>query len=66
MFDPVQSIIFLGFISDSVKQAFIFPDERKKRFATLRDSLIGMKLVPIKILQKFADRVVSFSYLSWQ
>ena len=63
MFDPVQSIMFLGFMSDSVKQGFI---EKKKRFATLRDSLIGMMLVPIKILQKYTDRVVSFSYLSWQ
>ena len=61
VFDPVQSIMFLGFISDSVKQAFILPDEKKKRFATLRDSLIGMKLIPIKSLQKFAGKVVSFS-----
>ena len=62
VFDPVQSIMFLGFISDSVKQAFILPDEKKKRFATLRDSLIGMKLIPIKSLQKFAGKVVLFSY----
>ena len=41
--------MFLGFISDSVKQAFILPDEKKKRFTTLRDSLIGMKLIPIKV-----------------
>ena len=61
VFDLVQSIMFLGFISDSVKQAFILPDEKKKRFATLRDSLIGMELIPIKSLQKFAGKVVSFS-----
>ena len=61
MFDPVQSFVFWGFISDSVKQAFILPYEKKKRFATLRDSLIGMKLIPIKSLQKFAGKVVSFS-----
>ena len=61
VFDPVQSIMFLGFISDSVKQAFILPYEKKKRFATLRASLIGMKLIPIKSLQKFAGKVVSFS-----
>ena len=40
--------MFLGFISDSVKQAFILPNGKKKRFATLRDSLTGMKLITIK------------------
>ena len=57
MFDPVQSIMFLGFISDSVKQVFILPDEKKKRLIII----IGMKLIPIKNLQKFAGKVVSFS-----
>ena len=64
VFDPVQSILFLGFISDSVKQAFILPDEKKKKFATLRDSLISMKLVPIKRLQKFTGKVRQRRYFA--
>ena len=44
-----------------MKQAFIFPDEKKKTFATLRDCLISMRLVPVKSPQKFAGKVVSFS-----
>ena len=58
---PVQVIPFLGFLSDSKKQAFILPEEKKRKFAALQDSLINMKVIPVKSLQKFAGKAVSFS-----
>ena len=61
IFLPVQSLVFSGFFADSVRQAFILPDEKKQKFASLRDSLIQLKAVPVKSLQKFAGKVISFS-----
>ena len=58
---PVQVIPFLGFLSDSKRQAFILPEEKKQKFAALRGSLINMKMIPVKSLQKFAGKAVSFS-----
>ena len=58
---PVQVIPFLGFLSDSKKQIFILPEEKKQKFAALRDSLINMKVIPVKNSQKFAGKAVSFS-----
>ena len=61
VFLPVQIITFLGFLVDSVKQAFILPEERKHSFANFRDYLFKSKVTPIKSLQKFACKAVSFS-----
>ena len=58
---PVQVIPFLAFLSDSKKQAFILPEDKKQNFAALRNSLINMKVIPVKSLQKFAGKAVSFS-----
>ena len=58
---PVQEIPFLGFISDSVNQAFSLPDEKKVKFASLRESLLNSKFIPVKSLQRFAGKAVSFS-----
>ena len=61
VFNPVRQILFLGFISDSVKQAFLLPDVKKQKFASLRDSIITLKVIPIKTLQRFVGKAVSFS-----
>ena len=61
VFVPVQCILFLGFLSDSVRQAFILPDDKKLKFAILRDSLIRLKSIPVRTLQRFAGKAVSFS-----
>ena len=58
---PSQSIPYLGFISDSLKQAFILPDGKKEKFTFLRESLINSNFVSIKSLQRFAGKAVSFS-----
>ena len=61
IFLPVQSLVFLGLFADSVRQAFILPDEKKQKFASMRDSLIQLKVVQVKSLQKFTGKVISFS-----
>ena len=48
---PVQYILFLGFFSDSLKQAFILPDDKKKKFVLLMDSLIQSKMIPVSSVQ---------------
>ena len=58
---PSQSIPYLGFISDSLKQAFILPDGKKEKFTFLRESLINSNFVSVKSLQRFAGKAVSFS-----
>ena len=58
---PVQVIPFLGFLSDSTKQAFFLPEDKKLKFAALRDSLIESKVISAKSLQRFAGKIVSFS-----
>ena len=55
-----KSCLFRIF-ADSVRQAFTLPDDKKQKFASLRDSLIQLKAVPVKSLQKFAGKVISFS-----
>ena len=54
-------IPFLGFLSNSTKQAFLLPEDKKLKFAALRDSLIESKVISTKSLQRFAGKIVSFS-----
>ena len=58
---PTQKITFLGFVSDSVLQAFILPKEKREKFAVLRESMIRSKTVALKTLQRFAGKAISFS-----
>ena len=57
---PVQVIPSLGFLSDSIKQAFLLPENKKFKFDALRDSLIESKITSAKSLQRFAEKIVSF------
>ena len=54
-------IRFLGFLSDSILQAFLIPQDKRIKFATLRDSILQCRTVSIKTLQRFAGKVTSFS-----
>ena len=58
---PVQVIPFLGFLSDSTKHAFLLSEDKKLKFAALRDSLIESKVISAKSLRRFAGKIVSFS-----
>lgn len=62
-FEPSTSIRFLGYICDSRRQAFILPDDKRKKFASLRDTILANKTVSLKHLQKFAGKTTSFALL---
>ena len=54
-------IRFLGFLSDSILQAFLIPQYKRIKFATLPDSNLQRRTVSINTLQRFAGKVTSFS-----
>lgn len=60
VFLPCQVIKFLGMLVESVKQAFLLPDSKKKSFALLRRHILQEKTVSLKTLQRFARKCISF------
>ena len=60
---PSTALRFLGYICDSLKQAFILPQDKRAKFASLPDSILAHKAVPLKNLQKFAGKTTSFALL---
>ena len=52
----IMIIPFLGFLSDSTKQAFLLPEDKKLKFAPLRGSLIDSKVISAKSLQRFTGK----------
>ena len=45
---PSTSVRFLGFISDSILQAFLVPLDKKDKFKALRQELLGSSSAPVK------------------
>lgn len=58
---PQTRIRFLGLLFDSVLQAFIIPEDKNAKFATLRQFILQNCTVSIKTLQCFAGKITSFS-----
>ena len=52
---------FLGFLCDSLRQALLLPDDKKIKFSSLREQMLASRKVGLKMLQRFAGKVVSFS-----
>ncbi|KAL9954664.1 hypothetical protein ACROYT_G042229 [Oculina patagonica] len=59
--EPSTFVRFLGFISDSIVQAFFIPPDKKEKFRALREELLGSSCAPVKSLQRFAGKALSFS-----
>ena len=57
---PQTSLTFLGFIVDTVHECFRLPQEKKIKFATLREDILTKRKVSIKTLQRFVGKCVSF------
>ena len=57
---PRKIVRFLGFYCDSDLQAFVLPDDKKEKFANLRESILCQDSVPIKSLQRLAGKIISF------
>lgn len=58
---PSISVRFLGFLCDSSRQAFVLPEDKKQKFALLRESLLSSRFTDVRTLQRFAGKVSSFS-----
>jgi hypothetical protein len=58
---PSTWVRFLGFICDSVRQAFLIPEDKKVKFAALRENILSSPFVTLKTLQRFSGKVISFS-----
>ncbi|CAC5395301.1 unnamed protein product [Mytilus coruscus] len=52
---------FLGFLVDSVKQAYILPDDKKLTFIDLRKSILSMDEVDLRTLQRFCGKCISLT-----
>ena len=58
---PSTFVTFLGFICNSIRQAFFIPEEKKVKFKVLKENVLASKTVTLKTLQRFAGKAVSFS-----
>ena len=57
---PKRIVKFLGFLVDSQRCAFILPEDKKRKFAALRESILDRKSSSIKTLQRLAGKITSF------
>ena len=59
---PVTRICYLGMIVDSVAQAFCIPEDKKMKFAQLREQiLLRESTIHLKSLQRLMGKCNSFS-----
>ena len=54
-------VLFLGFLCDSSRQAFLLPDDKRLKFSSLREQMLASRNIGLKMLQRFAGKVISFS-----
>ena len=55
------AVHILIFISDSILQAFVVPLDKKDKFKALHEELLGSSSAPVRRLQRFAGKALSFS-----
>ena len=58
---PAQVVPFLGFLSDSIRQAFCLIPAKEGKFLTLVRQILGCSIVSVKTLQRLVGKCVSFS-----
>ena len=56
---PSTCVKYLGFWVDSVRQAYILPEEKKHKFLVLREAILASSEVTVKTLQRFAGKCIS-------
>ena len=52
---------YLGFFCNSLCQAFLLPDDKRLKFSSLREEMMASCSIGLKMLQRFAGKVISFS-----
>ena len=60
---PTATRPFLGYSCDSGRQAFLHPQDKKGKFAELREAILSKKSISVKTLQTFAGKTTSFALL---
>lgn len=50
---------YLGFLVDSARQAYIFPEDKKQKFIQLRESILAKSEVDFNTLQRFCGKWIS-------
>ena len=58
---PRQTVPYLGFQVDSVKQAFLLLPKKKEKFIQLLRNITQSNQVDVKTLQRFAGKCISFT-----
>ncbi|KAI8512901.1 hypothetical protein Bbelb_095400 [Branchiostoma belcheri] len=58
---PVQRLVHLGTGMDTKEATFFFPEDKKGKFASLRESILSDISVTINDLQKFVGKCVSMA-----
>lgn len=57
--EPCTCKKFLGFLVDSVKKAYLLPDDKKRKFVELRKAILKKDEVDLKTLQRFFGKCIS-------
>ena len=58
---PKQVVPYLGFLVDSVQQAFLLIEEKKQKFLSLSRSVLSSPSTDLKTLQRLSGKCISFS-----
>ena len=58
---PKQVVPYLGFLVDSVHQAFLLIEEKKQKFLPLLRSVLSSPSTDLKTLQRLSGKCISFS-----
>ena len=58
---PKQVVPYLGFLVDSVQQAFLLIEEKKQKFLSLLRSVLSSPSTDLKTLQRLSGKCISFS-----
>ncbi|VDI70479.1 Hypothetical predicted protein [Mytilus galloprovincialis] len=60
VFIPSQSVVFLGFVVDSVARCFRITESKKQKFINLREDCLRKSAITVLDLQKIVGRCISF------
>lgn len=55
----LKCVRFLGFLVDSVRQAYILPNDKREKFVILKESILKSEMVDVKTMQRFAGKCIS-------
>ena len=58
---PSQSLTFLGLTIHSDARHFSIPEEKRETFKDLREQILSLPAIHVKLLQKFMGKCISFS-----